>query len=336
MTISPKNSSFTASPKSGNQLLADGNGGSTLTFTAQDASGNPVTGLTDIGFASSLTGSTVSPSPAVETPAGSGIYIAKLTSTAAGDATVSVTDKGTVIAGIATQKVTFKAAGPTTPGPIAGTHSDFDATPASGATLIADNSSTSSLTFTAKDANDVLVKGLTDITITADIPEATVSAVTETPANSGIYKATVKSSKAGAVVLTVKQGGTAITGVATKTVTFKAATVTPGPLSGTTTKMTIAPATFVHGTAAANKAVITVKAKDAANVAIPNLSDLSLVLSGADASKAAVTALTESPTEAGTYTADMTATAAATAVVVTLQQASTDVSGVSTLTVNIT
>lgn len=335
MTISPKNSSFTASPKSGNQLLDDGNGGSTLTFTAQDASGNPVTGLTDIGFASSLTGSTVSPSPAVETPAGSGIYIAKLTSTAVGDSTVSVTDKGTVIAGIATQKVTFKTA-TVTPGPIAGAHSVFTATPASGATLIANDSSTSALSFTAKDASDVLVTGLTNITFTADISEATVSAVTETPANSGIYTATVKSSKAGAVVITVKQGGTAITGVATKTVTFKAVVVTPGPLDGSKTKMTISPATFVHGSGGAHKAVITVKAKDAAGLAIPHLTDLTLVLSGTDAAKAAVTALTESTTEAGTYTADMTATDAATAVVVTLQQANADVTGVATLSVDIT
>ncbi|HAT3959713.1 TPA: hypothetical protein I9Y37_001850 [Citrobacter freundii] len=227
MTISPLKSSFSASPKSGNQLLDDGNGGSTLTFTAQDASGNPVTGLTDIGFASSLTGSTVSPNPAVETPAGSGIYIAKLTSTAAGDANVTVTNAGTAIAGIAPQKVTFKAAGGTT-------------------------------------------------------------------------------------------------------------TPTPGPLDGSKTKMTIAPATFAHGTGASHKAVITVEAKDAAGVAIPKLTNLSLALSGTDAGNAAVTALTESTTVPGTYTSDMTATDAATAVVVTLKQASANVAGVATLSVDIT
>jgi hypothetical protein len=86
-------------------MLDDGNGGSTLTFTAHDENGTAVAGLTDIQFVSSLAGSTIS--PVEEMPAGSGIYVAKLTSTTAGKATVVVQQGSVDIAGLTVQEVTF-------------------------------------------------------------------------------------------------------------------------------------------------------------------------------------------------------------------------------------
>lgn len=306
MAISPKKSSFLAAPTTpGTTLLDDGTTSATLTFTAKDASGKSVSGLTDIGFACSLTGVTIG--AVAETPAASGIYIATATSTASGDAIFTVTEGGTPISTIAPQTLTFAdhtASAQPAAGTIAGSHSLLDASPKSGATLLDDNTSTSTVTFQAKDASDAAVTGLTDITFTTNVTQATVDAVAETPANSGKYVAKVKSSKAGNVIVTANQGGKAIAGAPTVTLTFKHKVTDPVSANST---LTITPDTFAN---TSDQATISFVAKDSTGADCIGLTNVTFTTSGAGAATATVGTVTESSTTPGTYEADLSGTAA--------------------------
>ncbi|HAV1601608.1 TPA: hypothetical protein JG832_002499 [Enterobacter hormaechei subsp. xiangfangensis] len=149
-----------------------------------------------------------------ETPANSGIYVAKLTSTAAGKATVKVQQGTTDIAGVATQDVTFTHK----VGAIDGSKSTFTA---SRPTATADGSANIVMTFVAKDATGAAVTGLTDISF-AKSGAAAADATVETPTESsaGTYTAKVTGTTAGSLTLTPQQKNVDIAGVTAVTVTL--------------------------------------------------------------------------------------------------------------------
>lgn len=197
----------------------------------------------------------------------------------------------------------------------------------SGASLLDDNTSTSTLTFTAKDASDALVTGLTDVTfLLTGLTGASISAVTETPAKSGIYVAKLKSSKAGPVTVAAAQGSTAIAGLATKSVTF---THKVGAISGADSTLTSAQDTLAgDGTA---KTAISFTAKDATGAVITGLSNISFALTGAGAATASLSPAkpAENPAGSGIYVADLSNTAAG-LVTITVKQGTTAVAGLAT------
>ncbi|HCR2979769.1 TPA: Ig-like domain-containing protein, partial [Serratia marcescens] len=87
-------STFSADPGA---IIPDGTDSTTLTFTAQDSYGNPITGLTGLTFAATpATGATLS----AVTEAGNGNYTATMTSTVAGSYQVVPRINGTAISGL--------------------------------------------------------------------------------------------------------------------------------------------------------------------------------------------------------------------------------------------
>jgi hypothetical protein len=179
-----------------------------------DANGAPVTGLKDISFKSALAGATAT--AAVETPAASGIYISKLTSTAAGSASVTVQQAGVDIGGVAAQVIVFAHK----VGAINGPKSTLAVTPTS---FKGDGAAKGAISFVAKDATGAAITGLTDITFDLSGAAAATSSttpVTESPA--GTYTADLSGTAAGAVVVKVKKAGTLVTGVAQVDVTLTA------------------------------------------------------------------------------------------------------------------
>lgn len=127
-------STITAEPAS----IAAGSETSTITVTAKDASGNPISGLT-VGLSATGKGNTVT-QPADTTDA-TGTATGTFSSTVAGSKTISATVNGTAIAQKATVTVT--------PGAVSASQSTVTAAPIS----IAPGTGTSTITVTAKDAN---------------------------------------------------------------------------------------------------------------------------------------------------------------------------------------
>ena len=172
---------------SSDSIAADGNTISTLTFTPKDKYGNPLTRLTNVGFAlqeGSVAGVTLSDVTEVavtDTQTTAGMYTATLKGTTAGVFTVKPKIGNTVV-DISTT-VTLTA------GPLDLDKSAFIASPTN---VTANGTDTSTLTFTPKDKNDNPLTGLTNVTFqVAGLTNTTLSPVTETQTNSGIYTATL-------------------------------------------------------------------------------------------------------------------------------------------------
>src|SRR5207302_1178008 len=163
-SVSASASTLAASPAS---LTADGSATSTLTVTLKDAYGHPVPGK-----AVSLTQG--SGSSTITTVAG--------TTDAAGHATYSVKDT-------VAESVTYSAhdttdsvdVTPTTtvqfvPGPVSASISTVSASPGS---VVADNSTTSTVTVTLKDANGNAVPGKA-VSLAAGSGSSTITAISST------------------------------------------------------------------------------------------------------------------------------------------------------------
>ncbi|WP_420354969.1 invasin domain 3-containing protein, partial [Bartonella choladocola] len=192
--------------------------GSTLTFTAKDAYGNLVAGLgNDLTF-DIVDGGGNKPdtnkvvlSNIQEIPAQSGIYVATLKGTLAG--TYKITPKvSSVAVGTLEAQVTLTA------GDVDGGegNSSFGADKAS---ISADGTEQSILTFTAKDAYGNVVAGLGnklafDIVDESnkrpDTNKVILSNIQETPAQSGIYVATLKGTLVGTYKLKPLVSGAAV------------------------------------------------------------------------------------------------------------------------------
>ncbi|MFS6817809.1 invasin domain 3-containing protein, partial [Citrobacter meridianamericanus] len=183
---SAKHSVLSADPQS---ITADGVMGSVLTFTAKNAGNEAITGLGS-GVTFSMTGTPVILTAVSEGAPGQ--YTATLTGTQAGTASVSVSVNG--------QAVTVPAVDITlTAGTADAAHSSLTAAPDS---IVADNGLTTAgqsvVMLTLKDTQDNPVTGLTDVVLTvAGVTGTTLTTVTESPAGSGVYTATLSGTTAG-------------------------------------------------------------------------------------------------------------------------------------------
>ncbi|HGY4723621.1 TPA: Ig-like domain-containing protein, partial [Citrobacter amalonaticus] len=101
---------------------------------------------------------------------------------------------------------------------MAGAPSASNSTLTAGASVITANgggvNGTSLLTLTLKDAKGNLVTGLTDVAFTvAGVADTTLTAVTESPAGSGVYTATLSGTTAGTATVTASAGGAVLGGL---------------------------------------------------------------------------------------------------------------------------
>ncbi|MFS6817810.1 Ig-like domain-containing protein, partial [Citrobacter meridianamericanus] len=183
---SAKHSTLSGNPLS---ITADGTSPSTLTFTAKNAGNEAITGLGN-NMVFDTTGVTVALTAVSEGLPGQ--YTATLTGTQAGTASVSVSVNGQAVP-VPAVDITLTA------GAVDTARSDLTATPAS---IVANNGLTAAgqatVTLTLKDAQDNPVTGLTDVVLTvAGVTGTTLTTVTESPAGSGVYTATLSGTTAG-------------------------------------------------------------------------------------------------------------------------------------------
>ncbi|MDX7274042.1 invasin domain 3-containing protein [Serratia marcescens] len=197
------NSTIAAAPKS---IAADNAATSTLTFTAKDKKGNPITDLAAVTFVVKdasgnvpTSGITVS----TTTNAGNGTYTATLSGTLAGVYTVTPFNNSAAV-GTLSDTVTLTAG--TTPD---ATKSTFSADPSA---IIPDGQDSTTLTLHLQDSYGNAITGLTNVTFAAT-PAATASLSTTTDAGNGNYTATMTSTAAGSYTVVPRINGTPISGL---------------------------------------------------------------------------------------------------------------------------
>ncbi|HHJ3135860.1 inverse autotransporter beta domain-containing protein [Citrobacter meridianamericanus] len=218
-------------------IKANGRDASTITLTLKNENGNAITGQV-VTFISSLGSSKFD--GVMESPSGSGVYIAKLTGSTAGEARVTASVNGTAL-GVAAKMVTLTA----------------DSAASSVTALSSDVDTQTvgkSITFTAtlKDANGNAVPDA-DITFTTD--KGTLGTPSKTDSN-GQATVTLTDTVAGVATVMAKSAVNAADSGQTKAVTFVAGEVAGEGYS----TLTVDPASIVaNGTAIST---LTFKAKD--------------------------------------------------------------------------
>jgi Invasin, domain 3/Bacterial Ig-like domain (group 1)/Calcineurin-like phosphoesterase len=232
-SVSASQSTLGASPST----IEAGNGTSTITVTARDASGNPISGATVV-LAATGTGNTLV-QPASTTNA-SGVATGTLSSTVAESKTVSATISGTAITQTAIVTVT--------PATISASLSTVGPAPA---TFTA-GSGSATITVTVLNSNGDPVSGANVVLASTGTQNTLVQPSAPTDAN-GVATGTLSSNKAELKTISATADGVAITQTA-------AVTVTAGPVSGTTTTVTSAPTSIAPGT---ETSTLRVTAKDA-------------------------------------------------------------------------
>ncbi|HEU5260817.1 MAG TPA: invasin domain 3-containing protein, partial [Gemmatimonadales bacterium] len=183
--------------------ITAGSGMSTITVTVRDGTGAPVSGAT-VGLAATGSGNTLTP-PAGPTDA-NGVATGTLSSTVAGDKTVSATANGTTITQTAVVTVN--------PGPVSAAQSTVSAAPST----IAAGTETSTITVTAKDANGNRISGAT-VGLAATGSGNTVTQPGGPTDVNGVATGTLRSTVEEAKTVSATVNGTLITQTATVTVT---------------------------------------------------------------------------------------------------------------------
>ncbi|HEY7686331.1 MAG TPA: Ig-like domain-containing protein, partial [Gemmatimonadales bacterium] len=197
--VSGSQSTVSAAPAS----FTAGTGSSTVTVTAKDASGNPVSGATVVMSATG-TGNTFTPSSG--TTSGSGVFTSTFTSTGAGPKTISANAGGTGI--IQTASVTVTA------GPVSASQSTLSASP----TSFVAGSGLSTITATAKDAFGNPVSGAT-VVLASSGTGNTLTQPSGVTNSSGVATGSLASSDAELKTVSATINGTAITQTAAVNVT---------------------------------------------------------------------------------------------------------------------
>ncbi|HCM63234.1 MAG TPA: hypothetical protein DIT05_11920 [Morganella sp. (in: Bacteria)] len=206
-------------------IVANNTTTSELKLTLKDINDNPVSGQTVL-FGTTLVNTTFS----AVTDNQDGTYTATLKGKTAGDALISVTVAGNVLA---VAPVTIKLTADSSK-----LDKDKSALTGTPLTIVANNTATSELKLTLKDVNDNPVSGQTVLFGTA-LANTTFSAVTDN--QDGTYTATLKGTKAGDAVISVKVGGNVLA-VASVTVIL---TADSGNLSKDKSELTVVPDTIV-------------------------------------------------------------------------------------------
>ncbi|EGT4255970.1 LysM peptidoglycan-binding domain-containing protein, partial [Citrobacter amalonaticus] len=299
-------STFAASPKN---MAADNTATSTLILTLKDSNGNAMSGLAgSLSVAASGAPNSLSISAMNETAA-PGIYHATLKGSVAGVYTLTPKFNGSRI-GSLSDTVTLTA-GST---PDAG-NSTFAASPKN---IAADNTTTSTLTLTVKDAGGNAMTGISShlsVSVTDSQGQSpaggkvTVSGLNES-ATPGTYTASLKGTQAGAWTVTPRYNGGAI-GSLSDTVTLTSGTTPDGSQS------TFAASPKLITADNSTTSTLTLAVKDANGNAITGMvASLSLKVTSSQgeppaAGQITLSALTESATK-GTYTATLKGTKAGT------------------------
>ena len=195
------NTTLVAAPTS---VVADGSTTSSVTVTLADASGNLLTASGGTVALSSTGSATIG----AVTDNGDGTYTATVTNTVAESVTISGTLDGAAITDTATVTFTVGAADPTNG------NTTLVAAPTS---VVADGSTTSSVTVTLADASGNLLTASGGTVALSSTGSATIGAVTDN--GDGTYTATVTNTVAESVTISGTLDGAAITDTAT--VTFR-------------------------------------------------------------------------------------------------------------------
>ncbi len=209
--VSPTVSTVVASPTS---VTANGSTTSKVTVTLLDANSNPVSGktvtLTPDGGSSTISAASGSSSA-------TGVVTFKVTDTVAEAVTYTATDTTDTITITPTATVTFTAGKPS---------ASLSTVVASPTSIVADGSTTSTITVTLLDANSNPVSGKT-VTLTAGSGSLTISAASGPSSATGVVTFTVTDTKAQAVTYKAKDTSDGITIAQTATVTFTVGAVSP-------------------------------------------------------------------------------------------------------------
>ncbi|EAM9431665.1 hypothetical protein BCN14_27200, partial [Salmonella enterica] len=215
--------------KSGTQsITADGKSEVVLTFVLKNAANDAITGPgNNVVF--DVAGVKVSLSGVSEAPPGT--YTAKLTGTLAGTADVSVKVNGQAV-DVKPVHITLTAGTPD------GAHSALTVTPES---IVANNGNSeaglSTVKLTLNDTQGNRVTGLTDVNLTVTgVTGTTLTKVTESPAGSGVYTATLSGTTVGTATLSASAGGAELNGPqAQVTLTADITTATVSTVTESTT-----------------------------------------------------------------------------------------------------
>jgi hypothetical protein len=229
--VSADQSGVTADPTT----ISAGNGSSTITVTARDASGNPINGATVVLSATGDGNTLTQPGPTD----GNGVATGTLSSTVAEPKTVSATISGTAVTQTATVTVT------------AGAVSADQSTVTADPTTISAGNGSSTITVTARDASGNPINGAT-VVLSATGDGNTLVQPGPTNANgeaTGALSSTVAESKTVSAAI----NGTTVAQTAT-------VTVTAGSVSADQSSVTADPTSISAGT---ESSTITVTARDA-------------------------------------------------------------------------
>ena len=217
--VSPDQSTVEAAPST----IAVNTGTSTITVTAKDAAGNPISGKTVV-LAATGGGNTLT-QPSAPTDA-NGVATGTLSSTVPEAKTVSATIGGTGI----TQTVQVSVS----PGGFSASQSTVVATPT---TFAAGSSAT--ITVTVRDVDNNPIPGVT-VALTATGPGKTLTQPSAPTDANGVATGAISSITAGAKTVSATANGLAITQTAT-------VTVTAGALSATQSTLSPLPASIAPG-----------------------------------------------------------------------------------------
>ena len=270
-------STLTASPLT---IKADQTDSSLLTFTANDANGNPVTGLNVSWSQNGVTADIAAVSAA------DGVYTARLTGKTAGQLTVTPQVNGAAVGGLS-QTVTLTADSSTA------VISQFVMKTDNA---VADGTATNSVAVTVTDAQNNPVEGAT-VTFTAD-NSARLAASSATSGTDGTATTTLTSTVAGTVSVGAAVNGTDATPVS---LTFVA-----GDVAASESAFTASPLTLTAD--GVSQSTLTFTAKDTNGNAVTDLSTVGFTKTGTAA--VAATIGTVQHTGNGVYTAQLTGTSA--------------------------
>ena len=217
--VSAGTSTVVAAPAT---VPADGTAASTVTVTLLDSNSNPLADKTVSLVSSRLTDDTISAASGVSSAAGVVTFTVK--SSTPGDSVLTAT--GDSVALSTTPTVTFTA--------VSAANSTVTASPA---TVVANGSTTSTITVTLKDASGNPFAGkAVSLAHTSGPGSPVITTVSGTTSASGVATFTVKSVTVGADVFTATDDTDSLVITPTATVTFTAvpATMTWGPATDDT------------------------------------------------------------------------------------------------------
>jgi adhesin/invasin len=223
----------------------NGTSTSAITITLKDASGNPISGTTPV-FAASGSSNTLG---ACSSTNASGISTCTLSSTVAETKTLTLTSPLSLTGGT----VVFA------PGTVSALHSSITGT----STVVADGTSTSTITITLKDASNVGVGGIVPIFSATDTGATNVyGTCTSSIASTGISTCTLTSTKAETKTLSL-----------TSPISLSGGTVVfvPGAISATTSTITGTTPIVADGS---TQSTITITLLDAHQNGVPGTTPL--------------------------------------------------------------